>query len=202
MPLIDVYADIWCPFTHVGLERLVAKRAELGLAAPLRVHAWPLELVNGAPLDAAFIAEEIDDLQAQVAADLFGGFRIDTFPTSTLPALALVESAYDIDLATGEALSLAVRRALFEQGLDIGDAAILADLCEFHGVPPAQERHVGAVQTSLDEGRNRGVVGSPHFFTASGGFFCPALDIERVNGHLRIKPDLPAFEMFVESCFR
>ena len=36
-----------------------------------------------------------------------------------------------------------------------------------------------------EEGRCRGVVGSPYFFLGREGFFCPSLDIERVDGHLR-----------------
>ena len=31
MNVVEVYADIWCPFTHVGLQRLVARREEAGV---------------------------------------------------------------------------------------------------------------------------------------------------------------------------
>src|SRR5206468_3084962 len=49
--VIEVFADVRCPFTHVGLTRFVARRHELGRREPrLRVRAWPLELVNGEPL--------------------------------------------------------------------------------------------------------------------------------------------------------
>ncbi len=198
--MIDVYADVWCPFTHVGLRRLAEKRAELGAHVILRVHAWPLEIVNGKPMDAAFIGEEVDDLRAQAAPDLFAGFDVDHFPSTTLPALALAEAAYRKDPATGEAFSFALRDALFEQGRDVGDADVLAELAAAHGVGAADDADADAVRASLDEGRARGVIGSPHFFTPTGGFFCPALDIERVDGHLQIRPDLGAFEAFVEAC--
>lgn len=82
---IEVWADVWCPFAHIGIRRLVEERDRRGSAVHLRVRAWPLELVNGRPLDAAFIAEEIDEIRPQVAPDLFVGFRQDAFPSSSTP---------------------------------------------------------------------------------------------------------------------
>ena len=51
MSHIEVFADVSCPFTHVGLRRLVEHRRQLE-RDDLRivVKAWPLELVNGSPL--------------------------------------------------------------------------------------------------------------------------------------------------------
>jgi hypothetical protein len=50
--IIEVFADAGCPFTHVGLRRLVEHRDHAGRDdVVLRVRAWPLELVNGHPLD-------------------------------------------------------------------------------------------------------------------------------------------------------
>ena len=66
--VIEVFADVACPFTHVGLRRFADRRAELGRHdVTLRVRAWPLEVVNGQPLDPRFIAEEIEDIRQQVA---------------------------------------------------------------------------------------------------------------------------------------
>ncbi len=48
-------------------------------------------------------------------------------------------------------------------------------------------------------GRERGVVGSPHFFTAGGGYFCPGLAIEREGEHLHIEPDVAGFEAFAAT---
>ena len=62
------------------------------------------------------------------------------------------------------------------------------------------ERLHDVVRAEWAEGRDRGVVGSPHFFVGDGGFFCPALDIARVDGHLRIATDQAAFDAFLERC--
>ena len=59
MTTIEVFADIACPFTHVGLRRFVQRREELGRPdVTLLVRAWPLEVVNGQPLDPAATADK------------------------------------------------------------------------------------------------------------------------------------------------
>jgi hypothetical protein len=46
--VVEVFADVSCPFAHVGLRRLVEQRDKLARDdIVLRVRAWPLELVNG-----------------------------------------------------------------------------------------------------------------------------------------------------------
>ena len=197
--IIEVYADIWCPFAHVGIRRVIDRRDALDVNTRLRVRPWPLELVNGKPMDAAFIGEEVVEIREQVAPDLFAHFDEAVFPTSTLPALALVESAHEVSIEAGERMSLAVRAALFEQGRCIDDPAVLAELADAHGVPPAGDRHAAAVLASWEEGRGRGVIGSPHFFASDGNFFCPALDIKRVDGHLQMSPKVDVFEAFVAA---
>lgn len=202
MTAVEVFADVSCPFTHVGLRRFVELREELDRPdVRLLVRAWPLEIVNGQPLDPAFIAEEVDDIRRQIAPTLFGGFTESAFPSSSLPALTLSAAAYEHDLATGERISLALRDLLFEQGIDIADSSVLTELAAEHGVTV----DLGDSRPVLDdhaEGVSRGVVGSPHFFTPDGGFFCPALDVHRdADGHLHISPDTAGFDSFVTACF-
>jgi predicted DsbA family dithiol-disulfide isomerase len=202
MSIIEVFADVRCPFTHVGLRRLVERRAALGRGdVQLLVRAWPLELVNQAPLDAAFIAEEVDEIREQVATDLFTGFDVAAFPSSSLPSLALAAKAYAASPAAGEQVSLALRDALFEQGRDVGDRDVLAGIAAAAGVAMPGDADRQRVLDDWAEGRERGVIGSPHFIVDETGFFCPALDIARVDGHLQIRTDREAFDAFVERCF-
>ncbi len=201
---IEVFADVACPFTHVGLRRFVERRDRGDVALiRLRVRSWPLEIVNGEPLDPGFVADEVDEIRAQVAPDLFGGFDPHAFPVTSMPALALAAAAYDVDLITGEAVSLALRDLLFEQGRDIADADVLAGVAERHGVDfAAADPPLEQVRADHAEGRRRGVTGSPHFFTPAGDFFCPSLDVSRdAKGHLRITADPVGFEQFLDSCF-
>lgn len=198
---IEVYADIWCPFAYVGLQRLAIHRDRVHSSTRLRVRPWPLELINGTPMEADAVDHKVADLRAQVAPDLFVGFDASTFPTTTLPALALAEAAYDVSIERGEAMSLALRHALFEQGHDIADPMVLTRLAERLGTPLATARHTDAVLAEWAEGTQRGVIGSPHFFTPGGDFFCPVLDITREGDDLRIRFDSVAFDGFVATCF-
>jgi len=196
--VIEVFADVVCPFTHVGLRRLTDRRNELGSRAVITVKAWPLEIVNGEPVSSELVAEEVAELRRQVAPDLFTAFDPSRFPDTSLPALTLAAAAYRQDVQLGEQVSLALRDALFEQGLDISDMDVLADVAHAHGVHP--EPHDEArVITDWHEGRRRDVVGSPHFFAHGTSVFCPSLEITRVDGRLHIAADPDALEQFLET---
>jgi 2-hydroxychromene-2-carboxylate isomerase len=186
--IVEVFADIWCPFAHLGLRRLVQYRDRTRADFVIHVRAWPLELINRQPLDASFVAEEVEAVRAQVAPDLFGGFDADRFPRSSLPALRLAAAAYDSGLVAGERVSLLLRDALFEQGRDIGRHDELQRVADDAGLPGLLDP-VEVVVEDWHEGLRRGVVGSPHFFVAGSGFFCPSLDIRRVDDHLQIAAD-------------
>jgi predicted DsbA family dithiol-disulfide isomerase len=200
--VVEVFADVACPFTHVGIRRFVERRAEAERDdVRLWIRGWPLEIVNGTPLDAHFIAEEVDDLRRQVAPTLFARFNEAAFPATALPALALAAAAYRDSLALGERVSLALRDALFERGLDIADEVVLAEIAADHDLS-AFDADPDTVLADHAEGVRRGVIGSPHFFTPAGGFFCPSLDVSRdARGHLRVFADPDAFDAFVATCF-
>ena len=155
---IEVFADVWCPFAYVGLSGLVQRRDRLGRTdVVIVVRAWPLELVNRAPLEPVATAAHVDELRRQVVPDLFGGFDPGHFPRTTLPALALANAAYRRDGPTGEAVSLALRRALFEEGRDVSCPDVLNAVATAHhvdGVGPRDER---AVHADWCEGQRRGV---------------------------------------------
>jgi predicted DsbA family dithiol-disulfide isomerase len=200
---IEVYADIWCPFTHVGLKLVANRRIARGRnEIPIRVRAWPLELVNGAPLESPRVEEHVRELRAQIAPDLFKGFTPATFPATTLPALSLAASAYAASDAVGEAVSFALRDALFEHGLDISDAVVLAEIARTQDLGTTSEKDRIAVLTDWHDGQRRGVLGSPHFFCSERDVFCPSLDISRDHEEqLRISKDLPALDSFLDVCF-
>jgi 2-hydroxychromene-2-carboxylate isomerase len=199
--LVEVFADVVCPFTHVGLRRLFALRQQMQRGdVAIRVRAWPLELVNGEPVPREVLVEEVTDLRRTVAPDLFTAFTPDLFPMTSLPALALAASAYKIDMHRGEEVSFELRQALFEEGRNLTDPAELLRIGQL-----ATEGDIRAgdadVQADYAEGRDRGVVGSPHFFVGDDDFFCPTLAIERVDGHLSISFDAAGFNEFIDRCF-
>jgi hypothetical protein len=85
--------------------------------------------------------------------------------------------------------------------VNIADIEVLSRLAAHHDVPVVLSE-TSQVLADHDEGVARGVIGSPHFFTPAGGFFCPSLDVHRdAGGHLRITADTRGFDRFVTTCF-
>ena len=119
-PVIEVFADIWCPFAHVGLRTIEEQRARTGRTdVAIWVRAWPLELVNGAPLDPSVTWEHADDLREQVAPNLFRHLDVDRFPSSTARCPRTGQPGLSDRPPAGERVSFALRDALFEEGRDI-----------------------------------------------------------------------------------
>jgi predicted DsbA family dithiol-disulfide isomerase len=198
--VVEVFADVSCPFAHVGLRRFVQRRALLSRDdLVLRIRAWPLELVNGSPLDPGSTATHVSELREQVAPDLFAGFDVSSFPESSLEALALAAAAYRTGDRIGERVSLALREALFEAGRNIGDVAVLRAIAAEQGIAVRSPDAVDAIIADWEEGKRRGVRGSPEFFVKGLGYFCPTLDITRVNGQLRIVPDIDGLTAFLNA---
>lgn len=129
------------------------------------------------------------------------GFRQEAFPATSIPGMALAARGYDVGPAVGEAISLELRALLFESGVDVADPTVLAEVGARHGVASSSaDADRARVEADLEDGRSRGVIGSPHFFTPAGDFFCPSLDIRHdATGHLRITAD-PEGTAFVTAC--
>lgn len=203
MPTVEVFADITCPFTHVGLKQVVRHVADMSEPADVVVRAWPLEWVNGTPLAVDAVITKAAALTEQLGVDDFGGLRADRWPASTIPALDLAAAAYERDTRTGLAVSLDLRSALFEHGLDVGDPDVLAGIAASHGLPAPGPEPRAAIAEDYELGKRRGVQGSPHFYVGTDGFFCPALDLGHDDsGHLTARFDsdqLAEFFAYVDA---
>ena len=205
MRTVEVFADVLCPFTHAGLHTLLDRRAARGLVEPrLNIRAWPLELINGKPLDAEHVGAEIEALRTSVRPDLFAGFSVERFPSTSMAAFGLTAAAArDGDPALIEEVGMALRNALFEDGQDIGQSDVVATIGERFGLRPlGADATVAAVRADWEQGKARGVVGSPHFFTDDGGdWFCPSLAISRDDAGDFVVAWKQGTEAFVSSVF-
>lgn len=203
--VIEVFADVGCAFTHLGLRRLVSARDDRAgdpdaSDTVLHVRSWPLEIVNGRPLDPHLVGKQVKALQDTVAPGEFAHFDPATFPESGIAPMALAAAAYEQGPLTGEAVSLELRDLLFERGVPIGSRDVLEGLAEEYGLDSLGDPE--RVLSDHRAGVRAGVVGSPHFFTASGDYFCPALRMSRdEGGHLHVETDEDGFEGFVRACF-
>ena len=187
---LEVFADITCPFTHVGLKQVVGHVAEMSEPVEVLVRAWPLEWVNGSPLDVEAVLVKAAALSDQLGVDDFRGLRADRWPASPIPALELAAAASARDAATGLAVSMELRAALFEQGVDVADPDALALIAAAHHLD-ADDPEIGrTIRSDYEAGQRRGVRGSPHFFMGDDDFFCPALDLGHdADGHLTARFD-------------
>ena len=203
-PTVEVFADIGCPFTYVGLHRILAERDRRGSKVRLHVRAWPLELVNNAPFDTDHLDAEIVGMRDTVAPELFAGFNPQTFPRTSLPAFGLAHVAYEKSLDCGEQVSMALRTEIFEHGRDVSDPAVLGEVASRFGLvlldmDTAEE----LTRTEWREGKALGVIGSPHFLFPTGeGAFCPGLTIKRRDdGSFDIAPDVETMGSIFEQMF-
>ena len=196
---IEIFADVWCPFAHFSLRTVRAFRDQLSPESAILVRAWPLELVNGKPLNPVVTAAHVAELRRDVAPELFSGFDPDAMPVTTLGALALVEAANDSDPWLGETISVELRDVLFEEGRRIDDD-MLTRLARRSGLDVAVIGERERVEARLEQGQSRGVRGSPHIFIGDSGMFCPLLDIERSQmGELHMKERFERFEAFIRG---
>ena len=199
---IEAYADIWCPFAHVGLRLVDEQRRRHRPDIGLIVHAWPLELSNGVAMDPASARRHADELREEVAPTMFANLDMDHFPTSTLEALALVARAYRDGADAGVRASFALRDALFEHGQDISDPGVLAGLATDLGVDMPDDTDRQAVLDDWHTGQHRGVFGSPHFFAGEANAYCPSLAIDKdASGTLSIATDRAELDAFLQRCF-
>lgn len=184
MAVVEVYADVSCPYAHVQLRQARSVRAELGgEAIRIRVRPWPLELVNGGPPESTKIGAGVRALRAQFDEALFAGFDEANMPNTFLPALALEDAAYEHDHDTGEQVSLELRDAFFVHGRDVSSPDVLDEIANRHGLGSGV-RGVDAVEASWGEGQRRGVEGSPHFFAGDSDAFSPGLAVSKENGEV------------------
>jgi 2-hydroxychromene-2-carboxylate isomerase len=202
-PVLEVFADVWCPFAHVGLRAVSSERIARGYEdVPLVVRSWPLELVNGAPMNPAKTADHVHHLREQVTPDLFVGLDTTDFPNTTIPALALTNRAYRSNTAVGEQMAFAVRDAMFEEGRNIADPAEIRRLADRFGVGVPDQADIDSVTADWHEGQRRGVIGSPHFFCGDAHAFCPSLAFSRhPDLGMSISFDRSKLMSFLDECF-
>jgi len=201
--MIEIFADVWCPFAYVGIRRVFEYRDEIGRSdVPIIVRSWPLELVNDAPMAQAKALGNCDALRRQVAADQFANTELSNFPSTTLDALTLIAQAYEQDVSAGEKASIVVREAIFERGDDVADESMLQRIASSLGVSYVPDADHVLVRHDWEEGKARGVVGSPHFFNGSVGVFCPSLQLTRTeDSGLIIQANAEKLAAFLKTCF-
>ena len=94
------------------------------------------------------IGEKITLITEQLGVRDLGGFRTDRWPSTAIPALNLAAAGYEIDPATGLAVSLSLRSLVFEQGRDVSDSDVLAEVAGSFGLAVPGTDPLDAVLTT------------------------------------------------------
>ena len=172
--MLTVFSDLHCAWAYVFSIRLRRARDEVG-RPPVAWRCWPLELVNrrGTPWDT--VSQEIPVL-TQLEPDHFASPRRSTWPSTMLPAMEALKVAGELGgPSAADRLDEAARRAFFLDRRDLSLRTTLADLAAETGLDRADflnafdgGGHRRSVVADWQEGRRRGVEGSPHAFLPDG----------------------------------
>ena len=172
--MLTVFSDLHCRWAYVFSIRLRRARTAVG-EPPVAWRCWPLELVNrrGTPWDT--LSQEIPVL-AQLEPDHFAPPRRDTWPSTLLPAMEALKVAGELGgPEAADRFDEAARRAFFLDRRDLSIRPTLADVATEAGLDRARfldafdgGGHRRAVVADWQEGRRRGVEGSPQAFLPDG----------------------------------
>ena len=201
---VVVYSDPRCPWAYVAIRRLLAAVERRGVGSELDLdHRWfPLD-DDAMPSDGEALDRKLQPL-TELEPD--AGWRRwagsgEAFPSSSELAAAWIQGAKRESPAASVALDLAIRTALFSDGLDISDEVVLADIAagvaDLHvdtvrsevasGRPAAElERHADLAQSDL-------VPASPTIVLADGTSWTnPGIDFHAEDGVPVVDADEPA----------
>ncbi len=174
---IVVFADLGCPWAHVGIHRLQTARTRLESSISIDVRVFPLEIINAQPTPFRGLQNEIPalaEMEPDAGWELWAG-DATTWPVTTLLPMEAVEAAKEQGLDTSAKLDHALRRALFGESRCISMRHVILDVAA-----SCDDLDVPALTAALDDGRARrpmldgyraaagDIQGSPHYFLADG----------------------------------
>jgi len=177
-----VYSDYVCPFCYLGRESL--ERYQETRETPLEIDWRPFDLRSGQRTAEGTIDHSVDNgkdeeyfeqakesvrrLQAKydVEMELELATDIDSLPAQVVSYHIKTTEDYETWLA----FDSAVFEALWEDGRDIGDAEVLAELAESVGIDPEtvdaaldDETLRAEVRERFSAAQQRGITGVPTF---------------------------------------
>lgn len=157
VPELWVWAEYYCPWSYIAVVRLEKIAREYQGRARLIVRAFPLEIYGGGPPNKHELDQEWWLAALQEPAAAFRPYRNPDWPATTLPAFEAVWYAKQQDETAAMSLDLRIRRAFFEESVNIGRREIYSDLAREVGLEvPAFNRLFESSQPKeavLAEGR-------------------------------------------------
>ncbi len=149
--------------------RLQEIRPEFEQRLKIRTRPFPLELNGGEPPPRDILEQEWWLAALQEPAALFAPYPAEGWPTTTVPAFEAAWCANWQGEALADRFDLAIRRAFFAQGRNIGERSVLLEIAGEVGLDTGALEHIwdsGEAHSRIVEestlGRERfGVRGTP-----------------------------------------
>lgn len=181
--VVEVYADLVCPWCFIGTERLEKVLAESPNGARVQVKHRAFQLDPSTPPEGTDVAAMLEQRYGRPARELFApaeaqarssGLALDLSkqPRSYNTAAAHALLAKAEAKGTQRELKRALFRAHFVEAKNVSDVAVLTELATKHGFSADEVaqavRDTSAVAVANDEARARGVTGVPYFVFCGG----------------------------------
>lgn len=185
MVKLDIFSDPICPWCYIGKAQLDRALAQCAVP-PFEIEWHPFQLNPEMPpigmdrrqyLETKFggrdeaVRAYLPIAEAAEAAGLSLNFAAITRTPNTLDAQRLIHWA-GIEGRQNEVVD-ALFAAYFQEGLDIGDPDILADIADGAGIDAALVHRLLAIDVDIAEiakrdahGRSMGITGAPTFIIA------------------------------------
>lgn len=198
--MITIWSDIHCPWAYVAILRLHRMRDHLGAdRLVLDLRSYPRELTGGEKITAETTQREVVAL-AQLEPTAFSALETGAWPTSNLPAFEAQKWGFSMGQEIGESFDLALRRAVFLHGHNLGVRGELLAVAETEGLMADQlgaalddGRFRKAVTADVDEALVQGVEGSPQVVLPDGTtHHNPGMTYRRERGIPIILSDHPS----------
>ena len=173
---IEMFSDFICPFCYIGFETVRKLKPEFDLDIKWRgfqIHPdWPAEGMPASEFRREMSPETRraiwDRIQAMAEAT---GFAMRPPEILTNSRLALEAAEYAAEIGKGDAFEERVYRAYFNEGLNIGQQGVIADLAAEVGIDRddlnvaiESNRYTMRLKNNAMVAHNRNVDGVPTFF--------------------------------------
>lgn len=179
---IDVFHDTVCPWCRIGLRNLELALAEWD-GEPIAVRLHPFQLDPSLPAEGIALADYFRARGIDDPAPMYdrvrevgrqAGLTFLFAPGGRMPNTLASHQLVGLAGERADDVLAAIHRAYFEEGRDIGDPAVLAELAAEAGLDPAAVAGALAdpaaraeVAEAAEEGRKLGITGVP-FFVVDG----------------------------------
>lgn len=148
---VIVYSDLRCPWARVAVHRLLVAVERRGLGSELVIdHRWFPLGDEAMPADSEALDRKLDlfrSLEPSLEWHRWSGGG-PTFPDGSRLAASWVQGAKQEGPAASQALDRALRAALFAEGRDLSDPAVVEDVAS-----RVDGLDVDAVRTEVGSGR-------------------------------------------------